>query len=345
MNAKNIDALNIFLILVSLVVAYYLPFELFLFSYAVLGPLHYATEISWLDKKKYFVHTKKWIVLFLLFCVIISIPSLLTLPCLNQINDIAFFKKLGISISKYKNNIVLITFILSIGLLYIQKVKTLIIYLLFCIAIANFILSQFSFSAIMVGVFLPTIIHVYVFTLLFMIFGTMGSKSKLGSVAIGLMILCPFVIAFLNINADSYLFSNTIQEYYIASGMINLNYSISNLFNDVNFSQFQLISSSGIKIQIFIAFCYTYHYLNWFSKTSIIGWNRNISKTRIAIILIIWSSSVFLYWYDYKVGLSALFFLSMLHVFLEFPLNITTIKAIVKRVVLPAKTPEIILKK
>ena len=63
MNAKNIDALNIFLILISLIIAYYLPFELFLFSYAVLGPLHYATEISWLDKKNYFVHTKKWVIL------------------------------------------------------------------------------------------------------------------------------------------------------------------------------------------------------------------------------------------------------------------------------------------
>ena len=345
MNVKNIDDINIFLILISLVVAYYLPFELFLFSYAVLGPLHYATEISWLDKKNYFVHTKKWVFLFLLFCAIISIPSMLNLHYLNHINDIAFLKKLNISISKYKNNIVLITFLLSIGLIYIQKAKTIIIYLLFCIAIANFILSQFPFSVIMMCAFLPTIIHVYVFTLLFMIFGTMGSKSKSGSIAIVLMILCPFVIAFLNINADSYLFSATIQEYYIASGMISLNYYISNLFNDVTYSKFHLISSSGIKIQIFIAFCYTYHYLNWFSKTSLIGWNRNVSKTRIGIILIIWSSSVFLYWYDYKVGLSALFFLSMLHVFLEFPLNITTIKAIVKRAFLLARTQEIIIKK
>ncbi|WP_396185022.1 hypothetical protein [Flavobacterium sp.] len=345
MNTKNIDTLNIFLILISLVLAYFLPFELFLFSYAVLGPLHYATEISWLDKKNYFVHTKKWVIIFLLFCIIISIPSLLRLPFINQINNLPFFKNIGVSISKYKTNIILITFLLSIGLIYIQKVKTIIFYLLFCIAISYVILSKFSFSVILVGVFLPTIIHVYLFTLLFMVYGTMGSKSKTGSIAIILMILCPFIIANLNISLESYLFSKTIHRYYIASGMDNLNRSIALFFDSVNSNQFQLISKIGVKIQIFIAFCYTYHYLNWFSKTSIIGWNRNISKTRISIILIIWLTSILLYWYNYKVGLSALFFLSMLHVFLEFPLNITTIKAIVKRMLFIPKVKEINIKK
>src|SRR6266852_3186268 len=34
--------------------AYLAPFHLFLFSYAVLGPLHYFTEISWLHDREYF---------------------------------------------------------------------------------------------------------------------------------------------------------------------------------------------------------------------------------------------------------------------------------------------------
>ena len=159
------------------------------------------------------------------------------------------------------------------------------------------------------------------------------------------MLLCPIIITFLSINSTTYLFSKTVQEYYHSSGMSKLNYYIATLFGSLNEEDFSLVSSTGIKIQIFIAFCYTYHYLNWFSKTTIIGWNRNISKTRILVILLIWSTSVFLYWYDYKVGLSALFFLSMLHVFLEFPLNITTIKAILKKILLPSKTQEINLKK
>ena len=42
----------------SLVIAFSLPFWLFLFSYAVLGPLHYLTEISWLRKKNFFTTGK-----------------------------------------------------------------------------------------------------------------------------------------------------------------------------------------------------------------------------------------------------------------------------------------------
>ena len=59
MTAKKIDIINIFLIIISLIVAIKLPFELFLFSYAILGPLHYLTEIHWLHDKKYFVSTNK----------------------------------------------------------------------------------------------------------------------------------------------------------------------------------------------------------------------------------------------------------------------------------------------
>src|SRR6187402_1220555 len=54
MNAQKIDIANIALMIVSCVAAFLLPFELFLFSYAVLGPLHYLTEISWLHRRDYF---------------------------------------------------------------------------------------------------------------------------------------------------------------------------------------------------------------------------------------------------------------------------------------------------
>src|SRR6187551_589263 len=55
MKARNVDLLNVGLIAISLVAAFALPFELFLFAYAVLGPLHYLTEISWIHDRGYFV--------------------------------------------------------------------------------------------------------------------------------------------------------------------------------------------------------------------------------------------------------------------------------------------------
>ncbi len=50
----RINFLNIGLMLFSCVVALFIPFELFLFAYAVLGPAHYLTEISWLQKRQFF---------------------------------------------------------------------------------------------------------------------------------------------------------------------------------------------------------------------------------------------------------------------------------------------------
>lgn len=44
--AANIDRLNIALIAVSMMFAVRWPFETLLLAYAVLGPLHYMTEIS-----------------------------------------------------------------------------------------------------------------------------------------------------------------------------------------------------------------------------------------------------------------------------------------------------------
>ena len=53
-NIDRINYLNIGLMIGACVAAYLFPFELFLFSYAVLGPLHYLTEISWLHERKLF---------------------------------------------------------------------------------------------------------------------------------------------------------------------------------------------------------------------------------------------------------------------------------------------------
>src|SRR5690349_4928507 len=57
-HSSAIDVLNFFLIWITLGLALAWPFQLFLFSYIVLGPLHYLTEINWLDKQQYFLRPK-----------------------------------------------------------------------------------------------------------------------------------------------------------------------------------------------------------------------------------------------------------------------------------------------
>ena len=54
LTADQVNYLNVGLMLVSAVLAFWFPFQLFLFVYAVLGPAHYLTEISWLHDRKYF---------------------------------------------------------------------------------------------------------------------------------------------------------------------------------------------------------------------------------------------------------------------------------------------------
>ena len=86
-------------------------------------------------------------------------------------------------------------------------------------------------------------------------------------------------------------------------------------------------STAGYSVMRLIAFAYTYHYLNWFSKTSVIKWHE-VSKKWLVTVFIAWVASVGLYFYDYMVGLKALLLLSMLHVFLEFPLNFRSVQGI-----------------
>src|SRR6185295_9642657 len=54
LNTSQVNYINIGLMIGSCLAAFQFPFELFLISYAVLGPLHYLTEISWLHERKYF---------------------------------------------------------------------------------------------------------------------------------------------------------------------------------------------------------------------------------------------------------------------------------------------------
>src|SRR4030095_9910912 len=56
--------------LVSAALACTLPFEVFLLSYAVLGPLHYLTQISWLHDRGYYTTGRfDWIPLALLAAI------------------------------------------------------------------------------------------------------------------------------------------------------------------------------------------------------------------------------------------------------------------------------------
>ena len=323
-NTQKIDLLNIYLIVASLIIALVLPFKLFLFSYAILGPLHYLTEIVWLNEKKFFTPANRnWAVTFVLLTILISIYP------------VAKFINLGVSesiqnviqsIENHRNVLILISFLFAGGLLSFKKRSYLTLTLFLAISISYLSFTFFPKALLFIGIFLPTLIHVYVFTLLFILYGALKAKSNTGIYLAILLFFVPFIISYIPIDFISHNSSSETMDAFVKSNMAVVSSAVASILNKLQSGNLLSTFELGLRIQVFIAFAYTYHYLNWFSKTSVIGWRKAMSKSTTILILVLWISSVGLYLYDFQTGFIALFFLSFLHVLLEFPLNIFTIK-------------------
>jgi len=308
--SKKIDALNIGLLLISLALAFLLPFELFLFSYAVLGPLHYLTEIGWLKEKQFFT-PKSYDVWWL-----IAITVLIT---------IASFSPAGSIIHSF--NLVFVAFTFTFVIFAVQSTTARVLIMLALFIVSSFLKDLSSFELIF-AIFLPTLIHVFVFTGAFMLFGALKSQSALGFSGFILLIVCGLMLFFIDLPYQNLLSWAYIQESYQDFFLVN-QYLIDVLGFEKGDDAVNTVyySSVGLKVMRFIAFAYTYHYLNWFSKTSIIRWHH-VPKIYIVSAIVIWIASVGLYLYNFHIGLRWLFLLSFLHVLLEFPLNILSFKGI-----------------
>ncbi|MDB5131708.1 MAG: hypothetical protein JWR02_1457 [Mucilaginibacter sp.] len=284
---NRINCYNILAMLAASCVALIMPFELVLLSYAILGPAHYLTEISWLNNRQFFT-LKKYDYLLIIAVVLISL--LLRLPYAN---------------------IVFYCFGLSFILLVIKgNISRL---LAFCmLIIAGYFLLTNNILRTIFGLYVPTLIHVYIFTGAFMLFGALKDKIVSGYMAFIVFLLCPVLLSvlFTSYHTAPAAWAISNFDYF---GRINAT-TLRNPSMNVFTSQVSIILTR------LIAFAYTYHYINWFSKTRIIKWHR-ISITRTAIITLIWVGSVALYFYNYRLGFKWLFMLSLVHVILEFPLN------------------------
>lgn len=314
----NIDAANIGLMVLALIPSMLLPFELFLFVYAFLGPLHYLTEINWLHKKNYFTTQKYDYLLMVLLTVVISFFVLFTSDFKTYIPLFYFFAvAAAFSMVSYTN--------------YVKKL----VFTIILLVIGGLLFYYFSDSfRIVFSTLLPSIVHVFIFTGAFIILGSLKSNSKLGMASTVVFVVCALITLFA---------SPRTGLTHITEGTYNM-YSIFRALNNtlVDFFSFMqpdnakiaiwaptglnqedmaiFFSGTGIKVMRFIAFAYTYHYLNWFSKTSIIQWH-NTKRINLVIIVIIWIASVVLYAVDYTIGLKWLYALSLAHVLLELPLN------------------------
>jgi hypothetical protein len=324
-NETKIHLLNIALMAIALVLAFLIPFQLFLFAYAMLGPLHYLTEINWLNRKGFYLENKKgiWILVGLTFLA--SCPILFSeIEILHRYADAIPVLNF---LSRAYATIVLLTLAACLAMVYKNK-GSFVISLILTIVLIIFLFRNTS-AYYLFGALIPSLVHVYLFTLIFMAYGITKTKNRVGLLEVMALATVPILIAYLPIDNDVYVLGNKTLLTFRESkfGELNINLArVLNITTDRN-SEF-IFSVAGIKIQIFIAFAYLYHYLNWFSKISLIGWIRNASVKEMVVLGMLWVISISTYFYDYGTGLALLFFLSLLHVTLEFPLNVLSIQGL-----------------
>jgi hypothetical protein len=291
----SVDQINLGLLILAGLAAYLLPFELLLVSYAFLGPLHYLTEISWLHDRKYFTLNK-------------ADPLILTISSL-------LFLFLGLFIFSESAEFVWALLLLAFCTAFLKSWW----YRLFLMVGGVVVLWLLFGSTVsyVAAVMIPTVVHVFLFTLLFMVLGAMRAKSFLGYINASLFVVGSVVLLLLP------PFEVTLWPSFVSA-----NYSFFAAISEA-ISQLLPYETGAVvaKMAGFLAFAYTYHYLNWFSKTSIIEWHH-ISSARAFVIGLLYAVSIGIYMKDYALGLVVLLSLSFLHVVLEFPLNFKSIHGI-----------------
>jgi hypothetical protein len=161
-------------------------------------------------------------------------------------------------------------------------------------------------------VLLPTLIHVCVFTGIFIVYGALKGKSVSGVLSAVVYLVCPLISVYGLTTPSTY----QVSDYYLDSTVP---------FEAVGLAMVRLLGlpesrESWLAFMRLMAFAYSYHYLNWFSKTRVINWHRT-SRRRLSAIGILYLVSIAIYSYDFVTGYVVLLTLSLVHVVLELPLN------------------------
>jgi len=285
------DAVHLGLMLLALGLAYLVPFELLVLAYVVLGPAHYATEISWLHDRRYFLRHGA------------VAPALAAIAIgAAFIDDAAWF---GFAVW---------------GALVVAALATLSsdaqrFAVLILATGLTAVMALNAPSLAVLGILLPTVIHVSLFTLAFMTLGAWRSGSAAQAALVGVYLAAIALILALPPNAATAIpgFAAVAHDYFG-----NVAPALSRLFG------IRGLALDG-RLTGLLAFLYTYHYLNWFIKAEVIRW-ADIPPRRWALIAALSAASTALYFYDYALGFSVLLGFALLHVVLEFPLDAVALR-------------------
>jgi len=292
----RIDALNIALMLAAAAVACVAPVELFAVSYVVLGPLHYLTQLAWLRDRRWFTRGR-------------LDPWLLAIPAAA----LAFGNVLDpVAPGDWRSAVVPATLVAAAVLTTTaQRLRRLA--LLVITAAVTWGVRHDPFVVVL-SLMLPTAIHIFVFTGGFMLTGALRNRSATGIAGFVLFVAIAAVLLFAPIPPTGHdaraAFVQAVAPFDALRERLG--------------SLLGLASGRRDGIERFLAWSYSYHYLNWFSKTRLIGWHRGTAARRAAIAAA-WIACVALYAIDYTTGFVVVGLIGMLHVVLELPLDVRTV--------------------
>jgi hypothetical protein len=216
----QINYINIGLMFLSALGAFFLPFEVFLFAYAFLGPLHYLTEISWLHDRNYFSKGKYDFIVLVVIGVLLSYA--------------AFAKDFGVNTDFYDafveanlfDKLLVLALFSAILFALVENLIVKIVAILFLFVFISGWLSpensaenNSSTTIFALTSLVPTLIHVYVFTGLFMLYGALKSRSKTGLLSVATFILIPIILVFYTpVNPKTNYLSDFGKKAYYADG-------------------------------------------------------------------------------------------------------------------------------
>ena len=294
--AFNLNALNIALMLVAGVLSFAWPFEVLIGSFLLLGPLHGLTELSWLHDRKYFTDSKAGPALLGASALVMMAPAVLAPTAVNMGPSVLLFA----------------CFVASAGLVVARSLGARLV--LAALALGGALLLLRNPLLALVGLFLPTVIHLFVFTGLFILTGAMRSHSKLGLLSLAVFVACAAALLLLPVTGPIRPLAGVVREAI----------SVFSLLIGYLARHFPLAGGDAkgavVVAARFLAYITLYHYLNWFSKTRVIGWHA-VGRKRLLLVGGLWLASLAALAVSLRAGILFAATLSTLHVVLEFPLN------------------------
>ncbi len=317
MRSLQLDWINCGLIVSSAFVAGWAPFAMLVMAYVLLGPLHYLTEILWLDERGYFLPQRRdarW----LAACAGLGLAAGLVAGWMATTqSDDRVTSQIAYHLQQIAVTAALMALAMPLILWQFQAfhMRGLAMSAVIAIGAGLYYFGDAYICYLLLAVLLPTIVHVLVFTCIFMLSGALKARSIAGLLSVTLLIACGLSLAMVDMPAWSLSESTYVTAYRETLSFVNE--GIVSLVAPREPIEDCVLTPLGLRLSRLLAFAYLYHYLNWFSKTSVIGWHR-LKRATALKIFVLWTLCVGLYWFDYSLGLTVVGMLSFLHVVYEF---------------------------